>query len=302
MKTHKILCLILLTAVLGVRKGVSADEGKLRPLDVRTFRDKADRAYFTANREKNFLLLFFSSRDSRACLDMREALQDQRLAKFSNKWIVTDTDPKRDERGAMFAKLYSINTYPSLILIKTTVNPETGRVTKLDVVGRMMWGKTTNTICDAYSIDDYFSRAIKVYENKGKMLDVAKYHDRVFPAWQRAKREGKYFVILFNSDYCGFADRTMDNLTDPRMAKYSDKVIFVDTDPDYDTDAEQFVKRFDIKKYPTILLMRAVLDPDTEKVKRVALIGRMTGEQTAEEMDEYFRTAIDKYENGQKSP
>jgi len=148
MKTHKIVCLILLTAVLGVGKRISADEGKLRPLDVRTFRDKADRAYFTANRQKKFLLLFFSSGDSRGGLVVREALQTQRLAKFSDKWIVTDTDPKRDPRGAMFAKLYRIDTYPSLIRIKTTVNPETCGVTKTGCgwqVERARFPKSTST-------------------------------------------------------------------------------------------------------------------------------------------------------------
>jgi len=289
MKTYRIAALLILTLVvaLGVGGQLFAEEFRPRPLDVKTFRDKADRAYFTANRENKYLLLFFSSGDSRDCIDMREALQLERLAKFSDKWIVTDTDPKLDEGGMSFAKLYGVDTYPMLILIKTTVNQETGGVTKTDVVGRMKGG----------SIDDYFSRAIKVYENKEKMLDIAKYHDRVFAAWVRAKQEGKYFAILFNSDYCGFADRTMDNLTDARMAKYSDKLIFVDTDPDYDTDAQYFVNRFDVKRYPTILLMRAVMKPNSKDVKKVDLIGRMSGEQTAEELDNCFQTAIDKYES-----
>jgi len=287
MKTHRIITSLILTFVaLGMESQLSAEEPQPKPLDVKTFRDKADRAYFTANRENKYLLLFFSSGDSRDCMDMREALQRERLAKFSDKWIVTDTDPKLDDRGKSFAEQFGVDAYPTLVLIKTTVNPDTGGVTKLDVVGRLTGG----------SIDTFFTRAVKVYESKEKELDVVTYHDRVFPAWERTKQEGKYFVVLFNADYAGFADRTMDNLTDPRMAKYSDKVIFVDTDPDYDTDAEFFVERFDVKKYPTILLMRPVIDPETKKVRKVDLIGRMTGEQTAEEMDEYFEKAIGKYE------
>ncbi len=297
MKIHNpVLSLILAVFVLSSAQ-LKAGEHPTKVLDVKTFRDKAELAYFTANRENKYLLLFFSSGDSRSSIDMREALQNERLAKFSDKWIVTDTDPNLDDRGKSFAEQYSVDTFPSLILLKTTVDPETRDVTKLNVVGRMMWEKTTNTVCDAYGIDEYFSRAVKIYESSGQMLDTVTYHDRVFPAWERAKREGKYFAMLFNSDYCGFADRTMQNLTDPRMAKYSDKLLFVDTDPDYDPDAEYFVERFDVKRYPTILLMRAVMDPETEQVKKVDLIGRMTGKQTAEEVDNYFEAAIKKYES-----
>lgn len=287
MKTHRIVSTLTLTVVaLVVGSQLFAGEPQAKRLDVTTFRDKADRAYFTANRENKYLLLFFSSGDSRSCLDMREALQNERLAKFSDQWIVTDTDPKLDERGKSFAQQFGVDTYPTLVLIKTTVNPETGSVTKLDVVGRETGGK----------IATFFTRAMRVYESKEKELDVVTYHNRTYPGWERAKQEGKYFAMLFNSEYCGFADRTMDNLTDPRMAKYSDKLIFVDTDPDDDTDAELFVKRFDVKKYPTILLMRAIMDSDTDKVKKVDLIGRMTGEQTTQELDKYFATAIGKYE------
>ena len=119
--------------------------------------------------------------------------------------------------------------------------------------------------------------------------------NKVFEGWEKAKTDDKYFLFMADSEYCGFCDRTEKNMKDPLMSKYSDKLVTSITDPDVDTDAQYFVDRFDVKKYPTLLLMKPVMGPDG-KVQKVDLIGRMTGEQTAKEMDEYFKTAMNKYE------
>lgn len=132
-------------------------------------------------------------------------------------------------------------------------------------------------------------------DEKDEPMDTEKFKNKVFEGWSEAKDNDKYFLFMADSEYCGFCDRTEKNMKDPSLAKYSDKFVTSITDPDVDTDAQYFVDRFDVKKYPTILLMKPVMGEDG-KVQKVDLIGRMTGEQSAKEMDEYFKTALAKYE------
>ena len=131
-------------------------------------------------------------------------------------------------------------------------------------------------------------------------IDTEKYKNKVFDAWEDTKTNDKYFLFMADSEYCGFCDRTETALKDPKLAKFSDKFVTSISDPDVDPDSEFFINKFEIKKYPTMLLLKPQIDKATGKVLKVDLVGRMTGEQTASGMDEYFTTALRNYEK-QKS-
>jgi thiol:disulfide interchange protein DsbD len=96
-------------------------------------------------------------------------------------------------------------------------------------------------------------------------------------AYKQALKEGKPLVVEFSADWCAFC-RSMDNyiLPRPEVQKMAGTAVFAKVDPDIDKDAADMVESFNIKSYPTFL----VLDCSPQALRER---GRIVGYQDADE-------------------
>lgn len=73
---------------------------------------------------------------------------------------------------------------------------------------------------------------------------------------KRAQAENKYIVAELSATWCG-ACRTMDRkvFSDPEVKRFlTDEIIYVRID-EKDADANEFAKVYDVRGYPTIMLL-----------------------------------------------
>ena len=67
-------------------------------------------------------------------------------------------------------------------------------------------------------------------------IDTETYRNCVIKAYVQALQDGKYTLVLFSKHHRinPFAKRLAERLSDPSLAKYSDRVVFCLTDPGLD--------------------------------------------------------------------
>jgi len=111
-----------------------------------------------------------------------------------------------------------------------------------------------------------------------EQLDLETYRGNSFGAYEAALKDGKYTMILFETEYCGFCKRLAENLADERFVKYSDRVVVSISDGDEDEGARQLEEALGVVRYPTLVILRT-------NNENIHVTGRIEGEVTPEQIE-----------------
>lgn len=107
----------------------------------------------------------------------------------------------------------------------------------------------------------------------------------VFPAFQKALREGKPLVVVFTADWCEHCVKQNEMFeTEGVLDRYAGKAIFVKVDPgkdDANGNVKKLLEELGVKKIPTVVVLDVTTEQLTER-------GRITGNFPAKEFGEQF--------------
>ncbi len=117
------------------------------------------------------------------------------------------------------------------------------------------------------------------------LLDLETFRNNAFGAYQQALEEGKYTIILFDSEYCGFCKNLIALLRSKDLAKYSDQVVVSISDGDVDEGARQLEQALGVVRYPTLVVLKT-------NEKNIHVAGRIEGEVDVLEIDRVFHEAM----------
>ncbi len=111
-----------------------------------------------------------------------------------------------------------------------------------------------------------------------KQLDLQTHRGNAHQAYTKALEEGKFTIILFDSEYCGFCKNMITLLGSEVLAKYADRVVVSVTDGDIDKGARQLEEALGVVRYPTLVVLKT-------NNKNVHVAGRIEGEVPLSEID-----------------
>ncbi len=120
---------------------------------------------------------------------------------------------------------------------------------------------------------------------RNRSLDLRSFRNDSFGAYMKALKEGKYTILLFSSDYCGFCKNMDKKLEHPLIGKYADRAIFSVTDAEKDLGARQLEEALGVVRYPTLVVLMT-------NSKNIHVAGRIEGEVLVPDIDRIFRIAM----------
>ncbi len=114
-----------------------------------------------------------------------------------------------------------------------------------------------------------------------KQLDLESHRGNAFQAHEQALEEGKYTIILFDSEACGFCKNMGKHLGSPLLAKYASRAVVSITDGETDKGARQLEEALGVVRLPTLVVLKT-------NNKNINVVGRIEGEVPVLEIDRTF--------------
>jgi thiol:disulfide interchange protein len=122
-------------------------------------------------------------------------------------------------------------------------------------------------------------------ENPTTTAKKVTWEKEVFPAFQKALKEGKPLVVVFTADWCEHCVKQNEMFEkEGVLDAYAGKAVFVKVDPgkdDANGNIKRLIEQLGIKKIPTVVVLDVSAEELTER-------GRVTGNFPASEFREHF--------------